>query len=104
MFKKFRLNDEVLVISGKDKGKIGFIKKILKKKNKVIINGINMVYKHKKSIPSNNIIGGIIKKESNIDISNISHFCSKNNKRSKVGFCMVKNKKFRYLKINNILI
>ncbi len=104
MSKKFKLNDEVLIISGKDKGKIGFIKKIYKKIDRVIINGLKMVYKHKKSIPSNNVIGGIIKKESKIHISNISHFCSKRNKRSKIGFRYIKNKKFRYLKLNNILI
>ncbi len=104
MSNKFKVNDEILIISGKDKGKIGIIKKVFLNKNKVIINGLNMVYKHKKSIPSKNIIGGIIKKESCIHISNISHFCIKTNKRSRIGFCFIKGKKFRYLKLNKIII
>ncbi len=103
---KFRINDKVIVISGKDKGKKGIIKKI--KFNKVIISNINLVYKNIKSNIINNIIGKIIKKESWIDISNISHFfLDKNNKviLSKVGFKYLKNKKkVRYLKYNNLLI
>ncbi len=103
---KFRVNDEVIVISGKDKGKKGIIKKI--KFNKVIINNINLIYKNIKSNVINNIIGKIIKRESWINISNISHFfLDKNNKIifSKVGFKYLKNKKkVRYLKYNNLLI
>lgn len=103
---KFRINDEVIITTGKDKGKKGIIKKI--RFNKVIINNINLVYKSIKSNFINNIIGKIIKKESWIDISNISHFIiDKNNKIifSKVGFKYLKNKKkIRYLKCNNNLL
>ncbi len=102
MANKFRVNDKVIIISGKDKGKIGIIKKIFNKNNKVIIDGLNIFYKHQKSIPSNNILGGIIKKEACIDISNISHFCNKYNKISKIGFTFDNNKKVRYLKFNNL--
>ncbi len=100
MSNKFKVNDEVIIISGKNKGKRGIIKKIYLKKKKVIVNGLNIVFKHQKSIPSRNIIGGIIKKESCIDISNISHFCYKTNKLSKVGFNTINKKKVRYLKLN----
>ncbi len=100
---KFRVNDEVIVISGKDKGKKGFIKKIYHKYNKVIINGINLIYKHVKSIPNKNIPGGIVRKESFIDISNISHFCVNTDKTSKIGFKVDKNKKVRYLKRNKMV-
>ncbi len=100
---KFRINDEVIIITGKDKGKKGIIKKI--RFNKVIVNNINLVYKNIKSNPINNIVGKIIKRESWIDISNISHFIiDKNNKIifSKIGFKYLENKKkIRYLKYNN---
>ncbi len=102
MANKYKVNDKVIIISGKDKGKTGIIKKILHKRKKVIIDGLNVVYKHQKSIPSNNIIGGIIKKESFIDISNISHICNQNNKISKIGFMYKNNKKIRYLKLNKL--
>ncbi len=104
MSSKFRINDKVIIITGKDKGKIGIIKKFLNNKKKVILDGLNLVYKHQKSIPSKNILGGIIKKESFLDISNISHFCDENNKLSKIGFIFKFNKKLRYLKLNKLKI
>ncbi len=102
MSSKFRLNDEVIIISGKDKGKKGIISKIIK--NKIIINGRNMSIKHQKSVPSKNILGGKIYKESFIDISNVSHFCKNSNKISKIGFKFVDGKKVRYLKCSKIII
>ncbi len=98
---KFRVNDRIIVISGKDKGKKGIIKKIIG--NKVLVDGINLVLKHQKSIPSKNILGGKIYKESYISISNISHFCKNSNKKSKVGFKFVNNKKVRYLKYSKLI-
>ncbi len=101
MSAKFRLNDEVIIISGKDKGKKGIIKKIFK--NKVIIDGVNLVIKHQKSIPSKNIVGGKVYKESFINISNISHFCKNSNKSSKIGFKFINKKKVRYFKCSKII-
>lgn len=103
---RFCINDEVVIINGKDKGKKGIIKNISKKNNKVIVENINLVFKHQKSIPNNNIIGGIFKKESWIHISNISHFCfvSDKIKLSKIGFKYINKKKIRYLKYNNYIL
>ncbi len=103
---KFRLNDKVVIITGKDKGKEGIIKKISLKNNRVLLDGLNLVFKHKKSIPSNNIVGGIYKKESWVNISNISHFCIISGEIfiSRIGFMYIKNKKKRYLKYNNMII
>ncbi len=102
---KFRVNDEIIVISGKNKGKKGIISKIFVKLNKVIINKVNLVHKHQKPIPNVNGSGGIILKESLIDISNISHFCKcKLLKLSKVGFKYINKKKKRFLKKGNLII
>ncbi len=98
---KFRVNDEVVIITGKDKGKKGFIKKIIG--NKILVSEINLVLKHQKSVPSQNILGGKIYKESYINISNVSHFCKNSNKKSKVGFKFVNNKKVRYLKCSKLI-
>ncbi len=97
---KFRVNDEVIVITGKDKGKKGVITKILG--NKILVRGINLVLKHQKSIPSKNILGGKIHKESFINISNVSHFCTTTNKKSKIGFKFVNKKKVRYFKCSKL--
>ncbi len=102
MASKFRINDNVIIIAGKDKGCVGILKKICK--NKVLVSGVNIKHKHQKSVPSNNIIGGILKKECYIDISNISYFSYIINKKSKVGFKYINKKKVRYLKINNLII
>ncbi len=105
MSKKFCINDEVIIIVGKDKGKRGIIRSI--KKDKVIVSGVNYIYKNIKSLPKKNIIGGIIKKESWIHISNISHFILNNKNKiilSKIGFKYLNNKKIRFLKYNNLVI
>ncbi len=102
---RFHVNDEVIVISGRDKGKKGIISKVFVKLNKVIVNKINLVHKHQK--PNKNVSGsgGILLKESLIDISNISHFCKCPSLiLSKVGFRYENNKKIRYLKKNNLMV
>lgn len=69
MAQKFKTNDEVIVISGADKGKIGKIKSI--KGSKVIVEGVNLVTKHQK--PTSQEAGKIVKIEKAIDSSNVSH-------------------------------
>ncbi len=67
---KIKLGDEVLVIAGKDKGKNGKVIKTLKNEDKVVVEGINIVKKHKK--PSNqNDKGGIFDIEAPIHVSNV---------------------------------
>ena len=67
---KIKKGDQVKVISGSDKGLIGEVLKIFKNKNKVLVKGINIIKKHTKP-STKNPQGGIINKESPIDISNI---------------------------------
>lgn len=69
MAQKFKKGDEVIVISGADKGKIGKIKTIAN--DKIIVEGVNIVKKHQK--PTQQEPGKIVKKEKPIHISNISH-------------------------------
>ncbi len=69
-----RKNDKVLVISGKDKDKIGEVLKVNPKKNSVIVSGINIVSKHKK--PSkDNMQGGIIRVEAAIKAAKVMLYC-----------------------------
>lgn len=68
-------NDTVLVISGKDKDKIGEVLKVNPKKNTVIVSGVNIVTKHKK--PSrDNMQGGILKVEAAINASKVMLYCN----------------------------
>ncbi|WMY97288.1 MAG: 50S ribosomal protein L24 [Arsenophonus sp.] len=103
MASKIRNNDEVIVLVGKDKGKRGKVKKILSK-NKVLVEGINLIKKHQKPIPSLNQPGGILEQESAIDISNIAIFNFKTGKADRVGFRIESGKKIRFFKSNNKII
>lgn len=99
MAKKIHCNDEVIVLTGKDKGKIGKIKKIFAT-GKAIVEGINIVKKHQKPIKSKNQSGGCVKKEASIDISNLAILNPATNKADRVGFKIENSKKIRIFKSN----
>lgn len=95
---KLKTGDKVVVISGKDKGKQGKILKTIKEKNRVIVEGINIVKKHVKP-KANNEQGGIIEQEGSIDASNVMILDSKTGKGSRIKYEMNKdNKKIRITK------
>ncbi|VFP83030.1 50S ribosomal protein L24 [Candidatus Erwinia haradaeae] len=99
MAAKIRYNDEVVVLAGKDKGKNGKVKKVFTSK-KIIVEGINLVTKHKKPVPSMNNLGGIIKKEAAIHVSNVAILNSETGKSDRVGFRFEEGKKVRFFKSN----
>ena len=76
--------DEVIVLAGKDKGKIGKITLVKPKINKVIVAGINKVKKNQK--PDKNQAGGIIEKEMPIHISNLAYYDASLKKGIRTGF------------------
>ena len=96
--KKFKLKkgDNVIVISGKDKGKSGEIIEVLKNLDKVKVRGINIVKKHRK--PSQDNPGKIDEIELPIHISNISMMDPKDSKPTKIKYKFDKNKKLRIAK------
>ena len=96
--KKFKLKkgDNVIVISGKDKGKSGEIIEVLKNLDKVKVRGINIVKKHRK--PSQDNPGKIDEIELPIHISNISMMDPKDSKQTKIKYKFDKNKKMRIAK------
>lgn len=100
---KLKKGDEVIVITGKDKGKKGNITKVLLKESRLVIKGVNMVTKHVK--PSANNAGGLIRKEMSIHISNVAYFDSQNQLPSKIGYKFLEDKtKVRFIKrSNNVL-
>ncbi len=100
MSNKFKLKkgDEVIVLTGKDKGKTGKIVKMIPKQMKVIVSEINKVKKNQK--PDNNQPGGIIDKEMPIHISNLSFYDTNDKKGVKIGFKLVNNKKIRINKLS----
>ena len=82
--KKIKTGDQVIVISGKDKGKQGSVTKILYN-GRCYVSGVQMVKRHTKPNPNAGVAGGIVEKESSIDISNIAIFNPTTKKADKVS-------------------
>jgi len=89
--------DKVMVITGKDKGKTGTVLAAFPKKDRVIVEGVNVVKKHSK--PSqDNPQGGIISKEAALHVSNVMLLDPKSNEPTRVGYKEVNGKKVRVAK------
>ncbi len=78
-------NDQVYVLSGKDRGKTGKVLKVFVDKNRAIVEGLNFIQKHTRANPQKNIKGGILPKESSIHVSNLMVVCKRCNEHSRVG-------------------
>lgn len=102
---KIRKDDKVMVISGKDKGKVGKVLKIQRKKDRVLVEKVNMVKRHTKANPYTQQPGGIVEKEAPIHISNVALLCDACTKPTRVGFKEVADgKKVRFCKKCNEVI
>ncbi|MBI9110982.1 50S ribosomal protein L24 [Maridesulfovibrio ferrireducens] len=82
---KIHVDDKVMVIAGKDKGKIGKVIKINRKKDTVLVEQVNTVSRHTKPNPYANQPGGIVEKEAPLHISNIQVVCPLCTKATRVG-------------------
>ena len=99
---KYKVGDNVKIIAGDQKGSSGKIIKIYRSKNKALVEGINMVKKHNKP-NANNPKGGIVEKESPINLSNLSH-TTKDGNATKIGYRFEDGKKVRFSKKTNEII
>ena len=104
MAAKIRRNDEIIVLTGKDKGKHGKVTSFITSKNKVIVENINMVKKHVKPNPQLQEQGGIVEKEAPIHVSNVAIYNAATGKADRVGFRFEDGKKVRFFKSNNELV
>lgn len=100
---KIKKGDNVIVISGKDKGKTGKISKALPSENKVVIEGVNMRKKHSRPRKSNQK-GQIVAFAAPIHVSNVMLVDPKSGKGTRVGFSLEKGKKVRIAKKSNSVI
>ena len=83
---KIRKGDQVVVITGKDKGKRGTVLLVTPELDRVLVEGINRVKKHTKPNPMKGTTGGILEKEMPIHVSNIAIFNPISSKADRVGF------------------
>ena len=86
MAAKIRTDDRVVVIAGKDKGKTGKVLRVDPQKDRVYIEGLNMVKRHQRPLPGRpNMQVGVIEKEGPIHISNVAIVDPKDHKPTRVG-------------------
>ena len=99
--RKIRSNDEVVVITGKDKGRRGKVMQVLVEEGKILVQGVNRVKKHVKPNPNAGVQGGIIEKEMPMDASNVMLVNPATGKGDRVGFKLLDDgKKIRVFKSN----
>ena len=82
---RIKKGDEVVVISGRDKGKRGTVLRRVDAE-RVVVEGVNRAKKHQRPNPAKNLIGGIVEKDMPIHVSNIALFNPATKKADRVGF------------------
>ena len=102
--RKIRKGDDVIVITGKDKGKRGAVLRVLVN-DRVVVENVNMVKRHAKPNPARNVSGGIVEKEMSVHISNVALFNPITKRADKVGIkVLADGRKARYFKSNNEIV
>ena len=96
MAAKIKRGDEVVVLTGKDKGRTGKVVRVLPAEGRVVVSGVAMVQRHTRPSQANPQ-GGIVNKEASIHVSNVA-LVDSNGKPTRVGFRMDGDKKVRFAK------
>ncbi len=99
--RRIRQGDEVIVITGKDKGRRGNVIRVYDD-DRVLVEGVNIARKHQKPNPNAGVPGGIIEKEMPLDTSNVMVYNSSAGKGDRVGIrSLADGRRVRYFKSNN---
>jgi len=107
---KIRKGDQIVVTTGKDKGKRGTVLRVVPETEKIVVEGINRVKKHQKPNPIKGLTGGIVDKEMPIHVSNVAIFNAATGKPDRVGFKFLaaqgaeKPRKVRFFKSNGEVV
>ena len=80
-----RKNDNVLVIAGKDRGKRGRVLKVVPAKNRLVVEGVNIIKRHTKPNPQRNVKGGIVEREASLHASNVQLLCPECGAQTRIG-------------------
>jgi large subunit ribosomal protein L24 len=90
-----RRNDNVVVTAGRDRGKRGRVLKVLPDKNRLIVEGVNVIKRHTRPNPQRNIKGGIVEREGALDASNVQLVCPECGKTTRIGHQVQGDRKVR---------
>ncbi len=103
--RKIRKGDEVVVITGKDKGKRGTVLQVLPVENRLIVEGVNVAKKHVRPNPVRGVVGGIVEKTMPIHLSNVAIFNQQTQKADRVGIKVLEDgSKVRVFKSNGEIV
>ena len=80
-----RRNDNVVITTGKDRGKRGRVLKVLPGSNRVVVEGVNMIKRHTRPNPRANIKGGIVQREASLHASNVQLICPECGAQARIG-------------------
>lgn len=104
---RIRKGDEVIIITGKDKGRRGTVTRVLED-DQLVVEGVNVAKKHTKPNPQKGIQGGIVDKEMPIHLSNVMLFNPQTKKGDRVGFRLLEKegvrRKVRFFKSTNEVV
>lgn len=103
--RKIRKGDEVIVTTGKDKGRRGQVVRVLPAEDKVVVQNVNVVKRHTRPNPQKGIAGGIVEREMPIHVSNVALYNPETGKADRVGVRVQEDgRKVRFFKSNNQVI
>ncbi|MGH6817708.1 MAG: 50S ribosomal protein L24 [Methylovirgula sp.] len=103
MAAKIKKGDKVVVLTGRDKGRVGEVIQVLPKESRALVRGVNLVKRHQRQTAKQE--GGIISKESTIHLSNLAFVDPKDGKQTRVGFKILDDgRKVRFAKRSGDLI
>ena len=84
-------NDEVYILKGKDRGKTGRVLIIIPEKQRIVVEGVQMIKRHTRPNPQKNIKGGIVEKEASIHISNVAVVCKNCKEYTRLGVTVLED-------------
>jgi large subunit ribosomal protein L24 len=80
-----RKNDNVLVVTGRDRGKRGRVLRVVPATDRVIVEGVNFIKRHTRPNPQKNVKGGIVEREAPLHASNVQIVCPECGKQTRIG-------------------
>jgi len=102
---KIKKGDDVVVLTGKDKGKRGHVTRVIQEFDRVVVDNVNIVKKHQRGNPNAGVPGGIVEKEMPVHVSNVALVNPTTGKPDRVGFKTLDDgRKVRYFKSNGEVV
>ena len=102
---KIKKGDNVEIRSGKDAGKRGRVLRVDRDRDRVVVEGVNMIKRHTRPNPQKNVKGGIVEREAPIHVSNVMVLSPDSGQRSKIGYRILDDgRKVRVAKVDGAIL